>query len=187
VQSNILAFGGDPSRVTLFGFSAGGWSVTAQLLLPSSAGLFRRAILQSGALSFWPNNVTFLPYLVFQDEALQLSAKLFTSLNCSAGDLPCARSRPVDAILRATAALGKPTIDNPFGPAFGAVRDGTVVPLDPVAALRDGSRLFKGVDIIAGYTSNEGSNVVRDVTARAAEFPLHACFRCAQFFPADFL
>ncbi|MEE7548841.1 carboxylesterase family protein, partial [Xanthomonas sp. Kuri4-1] len=49
VQRNIGAFGGDPRNVTLFGESAGAWSTCYQLTAPGAAGLFRRAILQSGS------------------------------------------------------------------------------------------------------------------------------------------
>lgn len=47
VRDNISAFGGDPSRVTIFGQSAGGGSVAALLAMPRAAGLFQRAIAQS--------------------------------------------------------------------------------------------------------------------------------------------
>lgn len=48
VKENIAAFGGDPDNVTIFGQSSGGMSVKFHLCSPRSAGLFRRAILQSG-------------------------------------------------------------------------------------------------------------------------------------------
>lgn len=48
VQDNIEAFGGDASNVTIFGESAGGMSVCSHLVSPQSAGLFHKAICQSG-------------------------------------------------------------------------------------------------------------------------------------------
>lgn len=49
VRGNIAAFGGDPANVTVFGQSAGAMSIGVLLSMPRAEGLFRRAILQSGA------------------------------------------------------------------------------------------------------------------------------------------
>jgi para-nitrobenzyl esterase len=49
VRRNIAGFGGDPDNVTISGESAGGQSVLAQLASPLAAGLFRKAISESGA------------------------------------------------------------------------------------------------------------------------------------------
>lgn len=49
VQAHAEDFGGDPDRVTIFGESAGGHNVAALLTSPPAAGLFQRAIIQSGS------------------------------------------------------------------------------------------------------------------------------------------
>ncbi|KAL3273416.1 hypothetical protein HHI36_014861 [Cryptolaemus montrouzieri] len=55
VKKNIEYFGGDPNSVTLFGYSAGGMSVTLHLISPMSKGLFHQAIIGSfSALGQWP-------------------------------------------------------------------------------------------------------------------------------------
>ena len=50
VRDNISAFGGDKDNVTIFGESAGGWSVDALMASPKAVGLFHKAIAQSGCL-----------------------------------------------------------------------------------------------------------------------------------------
>lgn len=50
VQNYIEYFGGDPNQVTLFGYSAGAWSVTLHLVSPMSRGLFHKAIISSGSV-----------------------------------------------------------------------------------------------------------------------------------------
>ena len=67
VQDNIRAFGGDPSRVLLFGESAGGASVYNHVVRPASWGLFSRALAESGAYTLDLPSATPLEYeLAFQ-------------------------------------------------------------------------------------------------------------------------
>ena len=51
VKRNIAAFGGDPENITIGGQSAGGGSVMSQLTSPQNAGLFQKAIVESGVSS----------------------------------------------------------------------------------------------------------------------------------------
>lgn len=53
VQDNIAAFKGDLGKVTIFGESAGSAAVHYLLMSPLTKGLYHRAIMQSGAFSFW--------------------------------------------------------------------------------------------------------------------------------------
>jgi para-nitrobenzyl esterase len=48
VRDNIAAFGGNPGDVTIFGESGGGWKVSLLMAMPGAAGLFHKAVIQSG-------------------------------------------------------------------------------------------------------------------------------------------
>lgn len=50
VRDNIVNFGGDPGKVTIFGESGGGAKVGYMMAMPQAKGLFRAAIIQSAGL-----------------------------------------------------------------------------------------------------------------------------------------
>jgi acetylcholinesterase len=78
VKKNIRHFGGDENKVTIAGYSAGGFSVTAHLASKMSEGLFHRAIAMSGAIT------TSMP---LNSNNLELAEKIGKNLNCEAENL----------------------------------------------------------------------------------------------------
>ena len=54
IEKNIGAFGGNPDKVTIFGQSAGSWSINYQLASHQSEGYFSSAIAQSGSILLSP-------------------------------------------------------------------------------------------------------------------------------------
>jgi para-nitrobenzyl esterase len=103
VQRNIAHFGGDPDNVTIFGESAGGLSVHSQLASPLAAGLFERAIVESGAYSLTQ------PSLAAAEAAGQAFA---TRAGCADQSLTCLRHLPVSSLLAAnTASTIVPNVD----------------------------------------------------------------------------
>lgn len=61
LRRELKRFGGDPDRITIFGESAGGYSVCALIASPLAAGLFQRSVIQSGPCigSWGPLNVSY--------------------------------------------------------------------------------------------------------------------------------
>ncbi|MEE3327444.1 MAG: carboxylesterase family protein [Myxococcota bacterium] len=94
VAENIADFGGDPTRVTAFGQSAGAMSVASLLATPAAKGLFSRAILQSGAAS------NLLRPSQGRDVARDLCARLGVDIQ-SAHPLAELRTRDASEILEA--------------------------------------------------------------------------------------
>lgn len=90
IKDNIASFGGDPSKVTIFGQSAGAMSVLAQLASPASRNLFYRAA------SLSPVAIHCRTAKHYQKH----SDILFKALKCKAGDFGCMRSAPVDDIVK---------------------------------------------------------------------------------------
>ena len=140
VYENIASFGGDPGNVTIFGESAGAGSVATLLTVKPAHGLFRRVISQSGALR-----------ITRSQEYARAVTRRFLEL-AHATDVAGLKARSQDAILEAQERLIKEAglaSDRLFGP----VRDGRIVPQDPLRAVAEGCA--RGVDLLTGTTEDE--------------------------------
>ncbi|MFJ3019740.1 carboxylesterase/lipase family protein [Streptomyces tendae] len=142
VRDSVAAFGGDPDRVTVAGQSAGAISTGALLAAPGARGLFRRAVLQSGA-----------PEASDRDKVRRMVRRMASRLK-----IPATAEAFAEAdrgqLLRVQAEVGRFSSPVLGGPGFGLVVDGDVLPRDPLAALLDGDAA-PGVDLMMGWTRDE--------------------------------
>ncbi|WP_416967813.1 carboxylesterase/lipase family protein [Streptomyces sp. 4F14] len=142
VRDAIGAFGGDPDQVTLMGQSAGAISIGALIAVPRAQGLFRRAVLQSGA-----------PEESDRDKVRRMVRRMANRLKVPAtAEAFAAVDR--DLLLRTQHEVGRLSSPVLGGPAFGIVTDGDFVPRDPLQALIDGDAA-RDVDLLLGWTSDE--------------------------------
>ncbi len=145
VRDNIAAFGGDPDRVMLFGESAGATDTLMHLVSPGAAGLFSRALLQSGGPGARPA----------AERAVE-GLRLAEALGCSGPDAAaCLRARTPEELVLAPDRTGEPPstgggiVRTPVGPTI----DGRIIPEDPLRALEAGR--FHHVPLVVGVNSDE--------------------------------
>ena len=135
VQRNIASFGGSKTNVTIFGESAGGYSVQALLVSPLARGLFAKAIDESGSYALSIAN----PSLADAQAAGEQAA---VRMGCPDQSLTCMRAAPASAVVAAN------TASTTFAPV-----DGKVLPTTFAAAFASGN--FDHVPIVIGTNKDE--------------------------------
>ncbi|XP_026576545.1 acetylcholinesterase-like [Pseudonaja textilis] len=157
IKENAAAFGGDPSRVTIFGHSAGGASVNFHLLAPKSQDLFAQAVMQSGtANAFWAWRSP--------EEAKRLSLKFVHLLGCSEDNKislgHCLQTKNVSELIQQQGSLflnEDCLLNFPFRPTI----DGDFLLGDPEKLVEEGQIQVKPV--LIGKVSDEGSTFIHDL------------------------
>jgi para-nitrobenzyl esterase len=172
VQDNIVHFAGDKKNVTVFGESAGGFSVMTHLAAPGSKGLFSKAMVQSG-------NYGNDRQLTAAQMASTSTAIVDTAINaatvagvtgipCAAGAVTaaCLRGLP-DAVIRTHLA----TAINTAIPTMVPSVDGKVLPKSVKAAFLAGENIK--VPMVNGTNENEYALyiAINEAGRRAAASP----------------
>ncbi|WFN35145.1 carboxylesterase family protein [Methanogenium sp. S4BF] len=165
VRKNIGAFGGDPSRVTIFGQSAGGESVLIHLISPQSRGLYQQAIVESG--TFWTNGAEIDSFNTKAD-AEQLGETYAQSLGYSGPDaITQMRKLSFQDVANAT-----PWPASPFQMVnsrhFEPTIDGWVIPDSPDNLYR--LHRQNPVPIIIGNNADDGTTLAADANMTVPEY-----------------
>ena len=140
VRRNISAFGGDPDNVTIFGESAGGASVIANLASPPAKGLFHHAISESGgyAVTAYPAQGAAFPLSAAEKEGTQFAA----AAGCGDQSATCLRGLSVAQIL---------SVQAPY--LTGLIIDGSILTQSFKSAFTSGQ--FNHVPFINGSNRDE--------------------------------
>ncbi|XP_031571703.1 uncharacterized protein LOC116305864 [Actinia tenebrosa] len=149
VNNNMRSFGGDPSKITIFGESAGGMSVSLLMLSPLAKGLYKNVILQSGAAPAL--------YTALLDNEPKERAKMFAdALGCpELSDLKnCATKKNISEIITAQLKVNSTMLLAPFAP----VVDGNFLKESPIDILQNGTFSYhKEGSVMIGVMRDEGT------------------------------
>jgi hypothetical protein len=142
VRDHIANFGGDPSKVMIFGQSGGGAKVSHLLAMPSARGLLHRAAIQS---SGWPLRA------VPRECATRAADQMLKQVGLTRKRASELQQVPVEMMLSAQASLAAQDVPADFAP----VLDGSVIPRHPFDP--DAPAVSADVSIIVSTTLDDAS------------------------------
>jgi len=152
VRDNIENFGGDPENVTIFGESAGGWSVSTLITMPEAKGLFHRAIAQSGAI----NAAGFRA-----SEGKDISERVFSEVGIQYGDLNALQKISAYELVNAESKIWEEKLKEKHWPlTTSPYIDGKYIPEHPLELIRKGAAAE--VDLLVGTNLNESTSMKPD-------------------------
>ena len=141
VRNNIAAFGGDPDCVMIHGESGGAAKIGTLLAMPAAAGLFHKAVMQSGAPTRMPT----------REAAADLAVQLLAELGIDKADVRKLQDLPFEQIVAAQSALEMKHGMRPgrgFAPTVGTAE----LPQHPIDAVAGGSA---PIPVIIGCVKHE--------------------------------
>lgn len=144
VQNNISNFGGDPTKVMIFGESAGGVDVGNLLVSPLASGLFQRACIQSAAPVLSAYNTAKTKGVSFVDS--------FITTGTDVQKIAFMRTVPSDSIIKDET---PPLSGGAVGMNWQSVIDGQVFLNYPNPTFQSGN--FNKVPLMIGSNSEEMS------------------------------
>lgn len=150
VQTNVGAFGGDADNVTVFGESAGGISILELMVSPLAAGLFDRAIVESGPMLDLGLPINRVPAL---GDAEKTGEEISDDLGCSEAEDELAALRAVSPDELIAASSGEGMFFSPIN--LSPNIDGYFLTESPLQAFAAGRQ--QAVPLLTGINGNEGT------------------------------
>ena len=152
IKGNIANFGGNPRKVTIFGISTGGTSVSLHLMSPLSKGLFHQAIAESG--------VDFSPFAIQPTSfGLRFAKELAQKLDCATGNhnamIICIREKDAADIQNAANAIRYRFVDHIL---WAPVVDNKFLPGTPRNLRKN--KAFQKVTLMISFNSHEGATLL---------------------------
>jgi para-nitrobenzyl esterase len=149
VRENISNFGGDSSKVLIFGQSGGGGKVGTLMGMPSAKGLFQRASIQSGSNVSAPA----------RDRSGEVAAGVLAELGLNRSNIDRIQDLPYVRIVEAGMEALRKLQSGGGGGGWGPVVDGKILPVHPWDP--SASPLSSGVPMLVGTVLNEFTNTIQ--------------------------